>query len=91
MHPQADADSDNIRRGKMKEKAKRGADGPPVVERPAGHERQRAGDRAGVWEGVPVPHPEFRAEVRRKLEKAGVRPIQTVRGEGYRYDPAAAP
>ncbi len=28
------------------------------------------GDRAGVWEGVPVPHPEFRAEVRRKLEKA---------------------
>ena len=29
-----------------------------------------AGDRAGVWEGVPVPHPEFRAEVRRKLEKA---------------------
>jgi chlorophyllide a reductase subunit Y len=29
-----------------------------------------AGDRAGVWEGVPVPHPEFRSEVRRKLEKA---------------------
>ena len=29
-----------------------------------------AGDRAGVWEGVPVPRPEFRTEVRRKLEKA---------------------
>ncbi|MFM8467373.1 MAG: chlorophyllide a reductase subunit Y [Oxalobacteraceae bacterium] len=28
------------------------------------------GDRAGVWEGVPVPRPEFRTEVRRKLEKA---------------------
>ena len=29
-----------------------------------------AGDRAGVWEEVPVQRPEFRAEVRRKLEKA---------------------
>jgi len=28
------------------------------------------GDRAGVWEEVPETHPEFRAEVRRKLEKA---------------------
>ena len=28
------------------------------------------GDRAGVWEGVPVPRPEFRTEVRRKMEKA---------------------
>ena len=27
------------------------------------------GDRAGVWEGVPVGRPEFRAETRRKMEK----------------------
>ena len=27
------------------------------------------GDRAGVWEGVPAMHPEFRAETRRKVEK----------------------
>ena len=28
------------------------------------------GDRAGVWEGVPVNRPEFRAETRRRMEKA---------------------
>ena len=28
------------------------------------------GDRAGVWEGVPVDRPEFRAETRRRIEKA---------------------
>ncbi len=28
------------------------------------------GDRAGVWEGVPVDRPEFRAETRRRMEKA---------------------
>ncbi len=28
------------------------------------------GDRAGVWENPPVPRPEFRAEVHRRLEKA---------------------
>lgn len=28
------------------------------------------GDRAGVWESVPQPRPEFRADVRRRLEKA---------------------
>ena len=28
------------------------------------------GDRAGVWEGVPVERPEFRAETRRRMEKA---------------------
>jgi chlorophyllide a reductase subunit Y len=27
------------------------------------------GDRAGVWEGVPTERPEFRAEIRRKMEK----------------------
>jgi chlorophyllide a reductase subunit Y len=28
------------------------------------------GDHAGVWEGVPVDRPEFRAETRRRMEKA---------------------
>ena len=28
-----------------------------------------AGDSAGVWEGVPVARPEFRAETRRRMEK----------------------
>jgi chlorophyllide a reductase subunit Y len=27
------------------------------------------GDQAGVWSGVPQPHPEFKAEVRRQLDK----------------------
>ena len=31
------------------------------------------GDQAGVWEGVPTLHPEFRAETRRQLEKAARR------------------
>jgi chlorophyllide a reductase subunit Y len=28
------------------------------------------GDRAGVWEDKPVARPEFRAETRRRIEKA---------------------
>ena len=28
-----------------------------------------SGDKAGVWEGVPVPHPEFREQTRKKIIK----------------------
>jgi 3,8-divinyl chlorophyllide a/chlorophyllide a reductase subunit Y len=31
------------------------------------------GDAAGVWQDVPVPHPEFRADTRRQVEKAAKR------------------
>ncbi|MBM3376545.1 MAG: chlorophyllide reductase subunit Y, partial [Betaproteobacteria bacterium] len=38
------------------------------------------GDNAGIWQGVPIHHPEFKAQVRRQQEKRAAKRAQEAIG-----------